>query len=585
MRKSKYLAVDTETTGLEAHDQVFAVGMCNERLEKCFYRWTPFWIHKPSSFAKIKKVLEDSDTIKVFYNAVFDLCKLKKYGINVKGIINDVYFMGRILLPHEPKHNLRYLTKSQLGEDNDKLEAKIDKLTKGRNKITYKDLPKKMLKKHCKKDIEYTMKMFYYLKTCLKDPIYKMERDLIPVIVDMEHGGIHVDMKLCKKKEKEYQKKVSWLENYFTREHGIEKISSPKQLRDLLYNKWELSPPKLTTPKGDLSTDKLALILLRDEHVDIKKLERYRELKHSLTNYFTPIKNKAVRNSEGLNMIHPHFNPMGDIDRLGIPTGRFSSNRPNLQSIKRGPEIRSIFIPRPGYFLCSHDYSQIEMRLFAYLSNDKPMIKAYDEGKNIHKINQKMFVDPYIKDKDVVDGKGRNYMIAKHIGFEILYGMGARGMKKYLDRNEVHLSLGLVDKMIKRWHRKHPALMRMREILHNELRVHGYITDIFGRKYSLPLWRSYVSVNYIIQGMAAGILKTVMVPVHNMLKKHGGRLIITLHDELVTEIPKSKPELIDKITKLMENVREDFHIELPTEHHIGDRWGELRDPTHMRRGH
>ncbi len=576
MAPPEYLAVDTETTGLEADAQAFAIGICNEQLKTRYYRWDPFWIHKPQYYNKIKRVLEDKNTRKVFFNAVFDLCMLKKFGINVKGGIEDAYFMGRIMIPHERKHNLRHLVETQLGERDDRLEAKIAKLTKGRNKINYMDLPKKMLKRHCKKDIKYTMKLFYYLKSCLKNPIYKMERALIPVIVDMESTGIRVNMRLCRKKEKEYIKKIGWIDRYFKREHGIDKLSSTKQMRDLLYNKWGLTPPT-TTPKGEFSTDKLALILLRDEHVDIKKIERYRDLRHSLTNYFTPIKNKAVRDSQGNFIVHPHFNPMGDIDKLGIPTGRFSSSRPNLQSIKRGPEIRSIFIPRKGHFLCSHDYSQIEMRLFAILGNDSMMIKAYEEGKNIHKIHQKMFVNPHIKDRDVKNGKGMNYMIAKHIGFEILYGMGARGMKKYLDRNEIHLPINTIDVMIKKWHRRHPALMNMRAELHKQVREHGYITDIFGRKYYLPLWRSYVSVNYIIQGMAAGILKTVMVPVHKMLKKNKGRLIITLHDELISEIPNDKPELVDKITEIMENVREDFGIKLPTEHHISHNdWGECK---------
>jgi DNA polymerase-1 len=488
----KVISVDTEASGLNPSDVPFALGFCDNKLKKSYYRWKPFDIRTPMCFEKIKKKLENPNTTKVFFNAIFDLVKISKMSIagvpiKVKGIIHDVYIMARLLLRNEPKHNLRDLIKSQLREDDDISELEISHLTKGRKAIKYYELPKQLLKDHCKKDVEYTMKLYYYLKASgiLKDPIYKMESQLIPVIVSMESLGIKVDLKYCKQKEIEYKRKLSGIEGYFKREYGVENIASPKQLQDLFYHKWRLTPPK-TTPKGDPSTDALALILLRDEHVDIQKIKRYRGLKHSLTNYFVPLQTKSVNGN-----VYPHFNPMGDVDRIGIPTGRFSSNNPNLQSIKRGPEIRSCFIPRPGYFFCAHDYSQIEMRLYAYLSNDQMMVQAYKNGESIHKLHQQKFVDPYIANTgDLKDGKGVNYAIAKNIGFGILYGIGPTGMKQYLDKHEIHISVPTVSKMLRGWHREHPSLLDMRKVLDKELRKHGYITDLFGRKYYLPQWRS-----------------------------------------------------------------------------------------------
>ncbi len=573
----KVVAIDTETTGLTHADVPFAVGFCNQKLKKSYFRW-PLWdIHTPRCFLKIKKKLEDPTITKVFFNAVFDLMMINKMAVNgeaikVKGPIHDAYIMARLILRNEPKHNLRDLTKSQLQEDSDVTEMKLSKLTKGRNALKYYEVPRKLLKKHCKKDVEYTLKMFYFLKSSkvLRDPVYKLEASLIPVILAMESVGIKVDIEYCKKKEIEYKRKISRIDNYFKKEYGIEKLSSPKQLSDLLYRQWRLTPPK-TTPTGAPSTDSLALILLRDENIDIQKIERYRTLKHSLTNYFSPLQTKAI---DGI--VYPHFNPMGDVDRVGIPTGRFSSNKPNLQSIKRGPEIRSCFVPRKGYFLCAHDYSQIEMRLYAYLSNDSLMVEAYKNNESIHKIHQIRFVDPYIENTGhKKDGKGVNYAIAKNIGFGILYGIGPNGMKQYLDKHEIHLPVKTVAKMLKGWHREHPSLIDMRRELDKDLRKQGYLTDVFGRKYYLPMWRSYVSVNYLIQGMAAGIMKTAMVSVHNKIKKEGGRIIITLHDELVTELPINKKKLIKVITEEMECVRHKaFKFRMPTEHKVSyDNWG------------
>jgi len=576
----RIIAIDTETTGLNPSDVPFAVGICKQNLKKSFFRWKPWDIFTPKCFYKIRKYLEDPNTIKVFFNAIYDLVKIRKMSIEgvpieVKGKIHDVYIMARIILRDEPKHNLRDLAISQLHEDDDLTEIKINKLTKGRNKIKYYELPRKLLKKHCKKDIEYTMKMFYYLKTSgvLKDPIYKLESKLIPVIVDMESVGVGVDLDYCKEKEIEFTRKIKRIEKYFYKEYGIEKLSSTKQLQDLLYHKMRLVPPH-TTKEGDPSTDALALILLRDENIDIEKIETYRGLKHSLTNYFIPLQTKSVNGT-----VYPHFNPMGDIDRVGIPTGRFSCNGPNLQSIKRGMEIRKCFIPRPGYFMVAHDYSQIEMRLYAYLSNDEMMLKAYRNGESIHKLHQQSFVDPYIKNVGhEKDGKGVNYAIAKNIGFGILYGIGPKGMKQYLDKNEIHLPVNLVDKMLRGWHRAHPSLVEMRKELDKELRKHGYITDIFGRKYFLPQWRSYVAVNYLIQGTAAGIIKSAMIEAHERLQGTGARAIITLHDELVHEIPEGKEKLIDEITDAMENIKHDaFRISLPTEHKASHKnWGECK---------
>ena len=131
--------------------------------------------------------------------------------------------------------------------------------------------------------------------------------------------------------------------------------------------------------------------------------------------------------------------------------------------------------------------------------------------------------------------------------------------------------------MIEGWHKQHPSLEKMRGELHNELRKHGYITDIFGRRFYLPLWRSYVAVNYLIQGMAAGVLKTAMIKIHKRLKSTGAKMIITLHDELVHEIPNNEKEVVDTITKEMEHVSDDFGVKFPTEHFTSsNNWGECK---------
>jgi DNA polymerase I len=375
-----------------------------------------------------------------------------------------------------------------------------------------------------------------------------IEIPIIPIIDKMEKQGILVNVTYLKKISDEYHKDLTILEKNIWKEAGIEfNINSPKQIGDIIFNKLGLSVKGIKkSAGGSISTRESELEKLRDLHPIIGEILKHRELQKLLSTYIDTIPSQV--GSDG--RLHAHF------IQAGTTTGRFASNNPNLQNIpiktERGKNIRNAFIAPEGYALASFDYSQIELRVAAIMSQDPYFIKAFRDGRDIHSaVAMKVF---NVSEEDVTYDMRRR---AKVINFGILYGMGVNALKENLgtDRKDAQI-------FYDNYFAQFPTIAAYLESIKNFAKEHGYTETLFGRKRYFPGIKSplpfiramaeRMATNAPIQGTAtADIIKIGMKKADDALRKAGiieeARLVLQVHDELVYEIKEDKLRLAIKI--------------------------------------
>lgn len=411
-----------------------------------------------------------------------------------------------------------------------------------------------------------------------------IELPIIQIIDDMEKHGILVDIPYLKKISSEYHKDLEILEKSIWKYAGVEfNINSPKQISEILFTKLSLSIKGIKKSAGGaISTRESELEKLRELHPIIGEILKHRELQKLLSTYIDTIPAQVGSNGR----LHASF------IQAGTTTGRFSSNNPNLQNIpiktERGKNIRNAFIAPAGYELVSFDYSQIELRVAALLSQDQYFLKAFNEGRDIHSaVAMKVFGVP---EEEVTHDMRRR---AKVINFGILYGMGVNALKENLgtDRKEAQI---FYDNYFARF----PTIAGYLESIKNFAKQNGYTETLFGRKRYFPGIKSSIpfikamaermATNAPIQGTAtADIIKIGMKKAHDALKKTGydkdARLVLQVHDELVYEIKKDKKDEISKIIEksMKEAIPEEFlkdkeKVPLLVSIYSGKTWGDLK---------
>jgi DNA polymerase-1 len=411
-----------------------------------------------------------------------------------------------------------------------------------------------------------------------------IEIPIIEIIDNMEKQGIMVDVEYLKKISTEYHKDLDILEKNIWKEAGEEfNINSPKQISEILFTKLGLSVKGIKKSAGGaISTRESELEKLRDLHPIIGEILKHRELQKLLSTYIDTI--PAQVGVDG--RLHAHF------IQAGTTTGRFSSNNPNLQNIpiktERGKNIRNAFVSPEGYVLASFDYSQIELRVAALLSQDSYFLKAFNDGQDIHcAVAMKVFG---VEEENVTHDMRRR---AKVINFGILYGMGVNALKENLgtDRKDAQI-------FYDNYFAQFPTIAGYLESIKNFAKQHGYTETLFGRKRYFPGIKSplpfiramaeRMATNAPIQGTAtADIIKIGMKKADDALRKAGlikeVRLVLQVHDELVYEIKKEKVnEAVKIIEDAMKNAIPDEFLEekekvpLLVSVVLGKNWGELK---------
>jgi DNA polymerase-1 len=520
----------------------------------------------------IKPLLEDSDIKKYGQNIKYDIHVLRKYGININGVDFDTMVASYIINPGLQKHNLDAISLRFL---NFKKIPTYTLIGTGKSKIKMDEVPLEKISEYACEDADITFRLKNYLERELKkeeklwDLFKIVEIPLIAVLVEMEKNGVSLDVELLGKMSIKLNSELKKLEDEIYNTVGEEfNINSPQQLGIILFEKLEihrelgLKRPKRT--KTGYSTD-VNQLERYTHHPIINKLLQYRQLQKLKSTYVEAL--PKLINPE-TNRVHTSYNQTVTV------TGRLSSSDPNLQNIpirrELGKEIRRAFVPgNPDWFILSADYSQIELRLMAHLSDDENLKVAFIKGEDIHRETASRIF--HIPSEEVTEEMRYK---AKSINFGIIYGMSPYRLAK-----EIEITDDEAKDFIDAYFSTYPSVNRY---IINQIvtaKKNGYVTTLFGRMRYIPEIYSKdsrvsksaenIAINTPIQGTAADIIKIAMINIQNNLKKKNmkTKMIIQIHDELVFELPESEIEVAKTLIKNeMENA---IKLSIPIKVDIG----------------
>ena len=572
------VVIDTETDGLYPHlgHRPFLTGLAAANGKTALV-----WQGDKEGEEALRSLLADRRIIKVGHNLKFDIRMLRAAGYNVRGPFIDTMVLAHLADERLSSYALKRLAANVLGErtdEEDQIKVWLQQEKNRRRRVcirygvdiidpTYKDLPKPLVERYLKKDLEYTMKLLYsagprILRQTPDPSLPRCEMAVIRVVADMEDRGIMIDTIYFKGMAEKTRADLSQIQASASKLAGKPiNLGSSTQLSDVLFNKFGLKCQKYTD-KGNPCFDSNALPLY--DHPLARLTLHYR---HKLKLCATYYEDLAERGTQCNGIVHPSFKQTGAI------TGRFSCADPNLQNIPRKDKtVRAGFICRPEFTIYYLDYSQIEMRVFAHYANAKELIIAIKAGKDTHtQTAHILFGEQFDR------AKGKLFDILRFVGktinFGIIYGMGRRALriqlrKRLLEELEyfegepdprllqlANLSESDAAGLLRQYFRAYPDVRRFMDTVQHELYRGGQIVDAFGRIYHVPICEAYKAVNYLVQGTAAGVAKRAMVRVHKELLgsewrcgKERARIINMVHDELQVEVPKSVESRLGRAT-------------------------------------
>ncbi|MCB5196790.1 DNA polymerase I [Deefgea salmonis] len=571
-------AFDTETTSLDAM-QARLVGMSFSVTEgEAAYlplahcgpdhaEQLPF----DETLALLKPWLESSQHGKVGQNLKYDQHVLANYGIELAGICDDTLLMSYVLASHE-KHNMDDQAERELGETTIKY---ADICGKGAKQIGFAEVDVDTATRYAAEDADITLRLAHTLKPRLTGRLLEVYRDIeMPsrdVLYIMERNGVLLDSALLQKQSHEIGLRLIELENHAYELAGQPfNLASPKQLGEIFFEKLQL-PVIKKTPKGAPSTDEEVLSELAKDYPLPKVLLEHRSLS-KLKSTYTDKLPLMVNPKTG--RIHTSFNQTVAV------TGRLSSSEPNLQNIPvrtlEGRKIREAFIAPAGSKIVSADYSQIELRIMAHLSNDAAMLKAFEQGQDIHKATA---AEVFGIALDEVSSEQRRY--AKSINFGLIYGMGVFGLAQQLE-----ITREAAKTFIERYFNRFYSVADYMEQTRQSVRELGYVETVFGRRLWLPEIKSSngakragaerAAINGPMQGTAADLIKLAMIAVAKWLdaEQLQSKLLLQVHDELILEVPEAELELVTrKLPEIMASVAQ-LKVPLLAEVGVGNNWEE-----------
>ncbi|MBL7942526.1 MAG: DNA polymerase I, partial [Flavobacteriales bacterium] len=554
LSNAKSFCFDTETSDLEPIN-AFIVGMsfCVKAGE-AWYVPVPRGEKEARAFLeKFNPVFGDPEKELIGQNYKYDYKMLKKYGIEVRNRVFDT-MVAHYLINPDGKHNMDFLSEVYLGYTPISIETLIGKKGPKSQQGSMADLEPAQITDYAAEDADVTFQLKEKFgseleKTAVRNLFDTVEVPLITVLADIELEGVKVDESFLNNYSTELGKDIERLEAEIHQLAGEKfNVDSPKQLGPVLFEKMAIATDIKKTKTGQYSTDEATLSKYEHSHPIIAKILDYREVRKLKSTYVDAL--PAMVNSHTGRV---HTNYMQTV----AATGRLASNNPNLQNIPvrtpRGQEIRKAFIPRgEGFTILSADYSQVELRIIASLSDDPHMIEAFLAGEDIHKATAaRVFGVPL----DQVDKSMRSK--AKAVNFGIIYGQGAFGLAQQLGIPRAEAKQ-IIDSYFSQFHR----LKSYQQENIESARKKGFVETILGRKRYLPdinsanaVVRGFAERNAInapIQGSAADIIKVAMINLHHELKKNKFRskMIMQVHDELVFDAH------VDEVDELMPLIRE-----------------------------
>ncbi|KAB7667488.1 DNA polymerase I [Plesiomonas shigelloides] len=582
LRAAPYWVLDTETDGLDYMTaNLIGLSFATAAGEAAYlpvahdYLDAPEQLDRDTVLACLKPLLEDKDSRKVGQNLKFDQSILARYGIELRGIWSDTMLESYVLNSVAGRHDMDSLSERHLGHQTITFEEVAGK---GKNQLTFNQIPLEQAATYAAEDADVTLRLHEVLwpqleqEAGLASVLQEMEVPLLSVLSRMERNGVLIDPALLGRHSMELTARLAELESKAHELAGEPfNLASTKQLQGILFEKLGL-PVLKKTPGGAPSTNEEVLAELALDYPLPAVLLEYRglaKLKSTYTDKLPQMINPAT------GRVHTSYH------QAVTATGRLSSTDPNLQNIpvrnEEGRRIRQAFIAGAGNQIIAADYSQIELRIMAHLSGDAGLLRAFSEGKDIHRATAaEVFGLPL----EQVSAEQRRS--AKAINFGLIYGMSAFGLARQLGigRNDAQRYMDL-------YFERYPGVLTYMERTREQAHAQGYVETLFGRRLQLPDIRSRnamrrkgaerAAINAPMQGTAADIIKRAMLAVDAWLatpEAEGIRMIMQVHDELVFEVPQEKVALCSaKVRELMQHSAA-LDVPLLVEVGVGDNWDQ-----------
>jgi DNA polymerase-1 len=581
LEKAELYAVDTETTDLNVMSaEIVGVSFTDRTGEGAYlplaheYPDAPPQLNREATLRKLKPLLEDSRPRKVGQNLKYDLGVLANHGIVLNGIAHDTMLESYVLDSTASRHDMDSLALKYLGHKTIKYEEVAGK---GKGQINFREVPIEQAAQYAAEDADITLRLHQHMWPRLNETpalvkLYQeIELPLVPVLARIERNGVKIDAAMLRKQSTELAKRMLELERQAHEFAGQTfNLASPLQIQEILFGKLQL-PVLKKTPKGQPSTAEEVLTELALDYPLPRVLLEHRGIAKLKSTYADKLPE----------MIHPRTGRVHTSYHQAVAaTGRLSSSDPNLQNIpvrtEEGRRIRQAFVPEPGYKMVSADYSQIELRIMAHLSQDDGLLKAFAAGSDIHRATaaEVFGVAPEL----VSDDLRRS---AKAINFGLIYGMSAFGLAQQLK-----IERSAAQQYIDLYFTRYPGVKAFMDRTRAQAHEQGYVETVFGRRLYLPeinvsnqTRRQYAertAINAPMQGTAADLIKLAMLAVDRWIRESGLPLtmIMQVHDELVFEVradslEKAKAGIQEHMTGVAQ-----LAVPLVVDVGVGDNWDE-----------
>ena len=556
-----FVSLDTETTSRDAMSAKLVGLSFSVNEGEAFYVPVPYheeWSGEDFNQSlkivnKFKDIYESDKILKIGQNIKYDMMVLANYGIHLEGKMFDTMIAHYIIAP-ELRHNMDYLAEVYLKYKTIHIDTLIGS---GKKQRSMHELAPKDVYEYAAEDADVTLKLKNVLEKELHEKglnqlFEEVEMPLVPVLARMEMSGAKIDEASLAETSRIFTERMDAIEREIREVAGQElNISSPKQIGELLFDQLKIDSKPKKTKTGQYVTDEATLLALKSKHPVVEKILDYRGYKKLLSTYIDALP-QLVNPRTG--HIHTSYN------QAVTATGRLSSSNPNLQNIpirdENGKEVRKAFIPDEGELFFSADYSQIELRLMAHLSQDKNMVEDFNSGHDIHQATAaKIFKVPI---EEVTSSMRRK---AKTANFGIIYGISAFGLAERME-----VSRSEARQLIDDYFATYPGVKAYMDRSIEKARQLGYTETLLGRRCQLPdinsrnaVVRGYAERNAInapIQGTAADIIKVAMIRIDKRMREEGlkSKMILQVHDELnFSVVPEEKEQLQALVINEMEN--------------------------------
>ena len=565
------VSIDTETTSTDAISAELVGLSFSVEEKKAFYVAVPANYEEALKIVQIFKPLYESDRImKIGQNIKYDYEVLTRYGVTLQGKMFDTMIAHYLIQP-ELHHNMDYMAETLLGYQTIHIEELLG--PKGKKQKNMRDLSPADIYEYAAEDADITLRLKNVLEPRLKELgveelFWNIEMPLVRVLADMELNGVCLDTEALQDTSKIFTERMKQYEQEIYKEAGEEfNISSPKQVGDILFGKLQIMDKPKKTKTGQYVTSEEVLQSLESKSPIVRNILNYRGMKKLLSTYIDALP-KLINPRTG--HIHTSFN------QALTATGRLSSSDPNLQNIPvrtdDGKEIRKCFIPEDGCLFFSADYSQIELRIMAHLSEDENMMEAFREGHDIHRATAAKIW--HVDIDKVTDAQRKK---AKQANFGIIYGITTYGLAQRMD-----IPNSEAKELIEGYFRTFPKVQAYMEHAKEEARAKGYaetlfhrrryLADINSRNATVRGFAERNAINAPIQGTEADIIKVAMVRIWERFKKEGirSKMILQVHDELNFSVFPEEREQVERI--VIEEMQNAYPLNVPLIADAG--WGK-----------